>query len=157
MRWQLNPIIVPESPTIPPRHLLCTQRLHSSVLSYTHTNVSSNGSAFPRLHPVTGGYCVCRWLSIVPGVSSVPVWLLSPHLHWQTAWPSFYPHRLSISCKILSNYAAGDASWVGRPLLKDQSDIPLTTVNAWKAINRIVFFNDESSFLSSALLTCLCH
>lgn len=129
MRWLLNPIIVCESPTIPPRHLLYMQRLHScSVLSCTHANVSFNGSTSQRPHPVTGGYGVCQWLSIVPGVSSVPVSLLSPHLHWHTAWPSFYPHRLSISCEILSNYAAGDASWVGRLLLEDQPDIPLTTV-----------------------------
>lgn len=118
------------------------------------------GSVSPHLHPVTGGYCVCRWLSIDYGISGVPVWLLSPHLQRHTDWPSFYPHRLSISCEMVSNYAAGDASWVGWLFLKDQSHPPRNhSLNVWKAWHhkshpsilsdqkRIVFFNDESSFL----------
>lgn len=54
--------------------------------------------------------------------SCVPV---SLHLQQHTTWPSSHPHRLSIFCKTWSNCATGDAFWVCRLFVRDQSNFPL--------------------------------
>lgn len=85
-----------------------------STISLTHTHTRPGGIRVPT--PAS------------TGVSGVPVWL-SLRLQRHPAWPWPHPHPLSVFCKMSSNYAAGDAFWVCRLFVRDQSNIPSTTVS----------------------------